>query len=81
LPQIIITHDRFATIGKAQNKNILVKIPATNMLFLLLLKIYNSHEVLAHPFEQISEDLVEVLYREIDNLIVYDDPIRISKNI
>jgi hypothetical protein len=32
-----------APVGKAQEKSILGKIPAINMLFLLLLYIYNYH--------------------------------------
>jgi hypothetical protein len=35
--------DRFASAGKAQENLILGKIPATNMLFLLLSNIYNNH--------------------------------------
>ena len=42
LPWVII-HNVFAPIHKSQEKFILGKIPDINMLFLLLLNIYNNH--------------------------------------
>lgn len=43
-------------VAKAQEKFILVRIPAIIMLFLLLLNICNNHYVLVYPFEQISAE-------------------------
>jgi hypothetical protein len=41
-PQIKI-NDRFAPLGEAKENFILEKIPAINILFLILLNIYNNH--------------------------------------
>ena len=56
-----------------------------NMLFLLLLKIYNNHYVEAHPFRaELYRSMkmycfLVMLYRQTDHLSLNDDPIRIPK--
>ena len=81
-------NDGFDSLGKAEKNFILGKIPAINMLFLLLLNMYNNHQVIAHLF---GEDLcrstkmyclIVMLYRQIDDfLILNHDPIRVPKII
>jgi hypothetical protein len=87
MPRIRIIHNRFALIDKSQENIILGKIPAINMIFLLLLNIYENHYALAHTFEQIRQIYKDVLSysdaikKKNDFLIHNDDTIRIPKII
>jgi hypothetical protein len=55
-PPCIKIHDGFALEGKAQEKCILGRIPASYVLSLLLLNIYNNYWVLAYTVGQISTE-------------------------
>jgi hypothetical protein len=43
--------DRIDSLGKTKKNFLLGKVRAINMLFLLLLNMYNHFYILAHPFE------------------------------
>jgi hypothetical protein len=57
------------------------------MLFLILLNIYNNHQVIAYPFgadlcwSTKMYCLVVMVYRQIDDLILNDEPISIPNII
>ena len=76
-----------ALIKQACNGFLVWNIPEMNMLFLLLLKIYNNHYVEAHPFRaELYRStkmycFLVMLYRQIDDWSLNGNPINIPKMV